>query len=635
VLVVMAAVAYADPPAVDDCRFQTLGYASSPDGDQMLFSAAACFERAGAARRAVQTYDLLVRSYPKSQLAMKALSSSGLAAVGLARFEDAAVRYEEYARRYTGENDARRRMDSAIRLRIVIGDQRGAKADIDFYVKTWGASAPKDTAAAMLALANLYETPGERSKALRAYVKQFGAVVDRDQLAIAYGRLGEALWQSSCPVTAVDGLCIQLGVDRRRDTCDANEPRAAVVTRKQDLRKEALATFERAVKLVADGKLEDSESRHALATAKLRLADDELELAMQTTFPADLDFTAGDREKARRSRQRFDAWLKAEMLAAQKVREKYEAVIAIKDPETSVAAVARTAEVVQSFRRKLVTSDVPKRGLRAKEVRAAYCGALLDAAEPIAQVADRSFGVCAAKATELGVYNETVQLCLREVLFIEDEVVPPVTLALPELDALRALPAKDARRTQIAAEIQERAENALALSQDQRPYVVLAMLALETGKPKLVARAYMGLAFDDKNPLVQAGRAVVAGTLGDWGTAATASAQASALAPKNADFMHLAVMIDLHLGRWQSASERLDLLGDGYDELVARAIIARALGDPQHAEQLYQRAIAIDGTRPEAHFDLGLLYELHTNPRDPGRASDERKRAQALGLRHP
>ena len=640
-LALTATVARADPLTVADCRLQGLGFASSPRGDEMLFDAAVCFARVKATRRAVQTYDLLVRSYPRSPRAMEALQRSALASVELGRVEDAAVRYEEYARRYAGESDARKAIEDAIRLRTALGDQRAVKADTDFFVQTWGARAPKDAAAAVLALASSYEAPGERSKALDAYIRQFGSVAGQDQLAIVYSRLGEALWQRSCPVTGVDGLCIQLVVDRTRDTCDPSTPRAVVVTRKPELHEQAVAALEHAVKLATDAKVDAPQARHALAMAMLRLGDEQLERVMATTFPTGLDFSEADREVARRSRQKFDAFLKSEISAMQAAQDRYSRVFALKDADASVRAAARIAESLQSFRRKLVTSEVPKVSLHSKDARAAYCGSLASAAEPVAEKAAISFGVCAAKATEFSVYNDTVQLCLAEVQLIEDEVGPAPVLPLPELDALHALPSADARRALVASDIEERAESALGQSRDQRPYIVLAMLALETGKPKL-ANAYTSLATDDNNPLVLAGRAVVDAALGRWGPAELAADKALELEPKNTSFLRIAAMIDLHLGRWPTANERLDLLDESYDTLVARAILTRALGDPQHAEQLYQRAIAIDGARPEAHFDLGLLYELHANPRDPGRASDEyrragtkeaKRRADALGVR--
>jgi hypothetical protein len=631
-LALMAGVAYADSPTLTDCQLQALGYASSPRGDEILFNAGVCFEDAKAVRRGMQTLDLLVLSYPNSKLAKLALSRTAAMAVEIGRLEDAAVRSEEYARRYAGETDAPPRMDNAIRLRTALGDQRSARDDTTFYIKTWGRWAPDEAAAAMLALALGYEAPAERGKALRTYIDSYGSVADTDQVAIAYARLGEALWQSACPVTPIDGLCIKLVVDRHRASCEPSEPRAVVVARKPALRKQALEAFARTVKLGEAVKGGDAAPRHALAIAKLGLADDELERTMAIEFPSHLDFDATDREVNRRSVKAFDAWMMNELSTSHSMRDKYAKLLELDDPEASVVAAARTGEVALSFRRKLVTSEIPRGGIRGKEARDAYCRALADGAEPLADGAGKAFATCAAKAGEAGVYNETVQMCLREVGFVEDEVEPAVTLPLPELDALRALPPGDTRRKQVAADIEDRAELALSQSHDLRPFIVLAMLALETGRP-ILANAYMSLASDDKNPLALAGRAVVSAARGNWGQAAVAADQALVLAPKTADFARIAAMIDLRLGRWEAAGERLDGLDESYDVILARAIIARALGDPQHAEQLYLRAIAVDGARPEAHFDLARLYELHTNPRDPGRASDEYKRAAALCVR--
>lgn len=48
-----------------------------------------------------------------------------------------------------------------------------------------------------------------------------------------------------------------------------------------------------------------------------------------------------------------------------------------------------------------------------------------------------------------------------------------------------------------------------------------------------------------------------------------------------------------------------------YDAQVGLGAAQRGLGDVEAAEAAYQRAITIDAGRPEAYFDLGLLYQDH------------------------
>lgn len=50
---------------------------------------------------------------------------------------------------------------------------------------------------------------------------------------------------------------------------------------------------------------------------------------------------------------------------------------------------------------------------------------------------------------------------------------------------------------------------------------------------------------------------------------------------------------------------------ESYDAVVGSGVAARALADPARAEAHYRAAIAIDGARPEAYFDLALLYQEH------------------------
>ena len=46
-----------------------------------------------------------------------------------------------------------------------------------------------------------------------------------------------------------------------------------------------------------------------------------------------------------------------------------------------------------------------------------------------------------------------------------------------------------------------------------------------------------------------------------------------------------------------------------YDAFIGLGAAKRGLQDPDAAEAAYRAAIAIDGNRPEAYFNLGLLYQ--------------------------
>ena len=50
---------------------------------------------------------------------------------------------------------------------------------------------------------------------------------------------------------------------------------------------------------------------------------------------------------------------------------------------------------------------------------------------------------------------------------------------------------------------------------------------------------------------------------------------------------------------------------ESYDAAIGLGVALRGLGRPEEAERLYREAIAIDANRPEAYFDLALLYQDH------------------------
>jgi tetratricopeptide (TPR) repeat protein len=68
-----------------------------------------------------------------------------------------------------------------------------------------------------------------------------------------------------------------------------------------------------------------------------------------------------------------------------------------------------------------------------------------------------------------------------------------------------------------------------------------------------------------------------------------------------------------------------DVVGDGYDQLNTHGVASRIRGDFAQAHAAYDRAIALDPARPEAHYNLGLLEMFEgTRGEDLGIDHDER-----------
>lgn len=692
-----------------------------PDGDEVLYNAAVCFAEGKSVGPAILAWDLVLRSYPRSKLAIKALMQSGNAYLRIAEYDRAAARFEDYASKYAGEKDARDALENAITLRRALGDRDKRVADTRMFVTLYGARSPKDAADAMYALVSAYDTPADQVKALREYTKTYGSKAAHEQLAAAYGRLGDVLWRQSCPVRPVDGLCVKIVRDKVQ-RCGASAVHTEVVARAAGVHKEALAAYDQAIKIVQEAGVTDPAAVHAAAMARLARGDELLERMLDRTFPTGLDF--GPAKKAA-SVKRFGDWMTDETRAGEAASRAYDEVLAMKDPEASIAAAARLGQVAEVFSASLVGAEIPAAIRTGALETKAYCDQLTEAAAPLRERALTSYGVCVAKSTELGVLDAWTGLCrahahaLDPLTFPEDALQPELTLAIPiavvvpatsrelaaplamfarnekagwsepacrqtaeafaavkgsadasymagvalhrcglvadatkawqdavkvngrhgaahvdlalaELDTVRAMPRTDPARRQLVSDADYQARNALALASEPLPYLVLAMITADDPRKLELARALVDQAMqlDDKDALVHVTRAVLAARAGDWTLAVHESSRALELAPQSEVAQRVGGLVAAHAGMFDLARTRLASLNQQpYEVVLARAVAARGLGDVKAAEALYGKAIQLDGSRAEAHYDLGLLYEAQG---DRTRATAEYDRAAAI-----
>jgi hypothetical protein len=123
-----------------------------PDGDEPLYNAGVCFSEGKSVGAALLAFDRLIRSYPRSKIASRALARTAMLYADITQFDRAADRLEEYALKYAGEKDAYDAMSDAIYFRRALGDRAKTIEDTKYFVKTFGAKKPAEAAQAMLSL---------------------------------------------------------------------------------------------------------------------------------------------------------------------------------------------------------------------------------------------------------------------------------------------------------------------------------------------------------------------------------------------------------------------------------------------------------------------------------------------------
>ncbi len=234
--------------------------------------------------------------------------------------------------------------------------------------------------------------------------------VDAGAAIAASTKLGELLWHASCPVQEVDGACIALDLAVPPVHCGPESKRAAIAV-PRDARKKAaaLAVFADVIR-----RGDDPELRYDLALAKLYEGDALREAALEIAFPKDLDFEPTDNAVNQASAQRFDAWLKARLAARDLAAAKYAEVLGMHEPATTIAASARTAQLVEDFADQLFEIEIPasiRTGEHADDKVDAYCDKMTAVAEPVLTAAIDSYAACLAKATALDWFSEWSALC--------------------------------------------------------------------------------------------------------------------------------------------------------------------------------------------------------------------------------
>jgi tetratricopeptide (TPR) repeat protein len=431
--------------------------AAAPGNDEIVFDAATCFEIGKSVGTAITTYQLLIRYFPHSKLSAKARWQSANLLMRIARFDDAAARFEEYAKLYAGEKDARDAIENAIVLRAAIGDSVKRIEDTKYFVRTFGMKAPKEAAAATLAVLSAYDAPDDQIAVLRDYLRAYGGKAEREQLVLAHVQLGDALWRRACPTTPIDGLCMKVIRDTATPRCAATDIRIEIVARSAAFRKAALAEYDAAIKLVEQAGLKDAASVHLAAMARIARADDDLERMLDKPFPTGLDFDPAHKAAKDHSLERFNDWVDARKKAGEALNQAYEAVLQLKDEPAAIAATARIGQIAESFSRAFVTGEIPsdvRAGDFAKDKTAAYCDKMKEVSEPLAARAAQAFTTCVDKAAKLGVLDGWVAICRAGGQLVDpkhfppQEVQPELTIEIPT--AIER-PAKTAQLAQFAA----------------------------------------------------------------------------------------------------------------------------------------------------------------------------------------
>lgn len=435
-------------------------------GDEVLYNAGVCFEEGKSLSFAIQMYNLLGSRYPDAKVTQRSVVRLGDIYARVAWYDKAATKLEYYAKKFGGEKDAFKALGNAVFYRKGIGDDEQAIKDTRYFIKQYGKRKVKEAAEAMWSLTAIYEKQGDPDQVvrhLRRYLKQYGKKGGIDRQIIAHSKIGQILWKQSCPTKGVDGACIKVRrarsivqrkkkkKKRRRGREKIELPkqcgpeskiRTFVVAREYRYTKAAKKEFKRAisyfgkkgqaVKKVPGDSEEIKKARVALmvkyvAAAKFALAEEQYETYLNIKFPTKLNFDPQKPKKAKKSKKEFEKWLTDKAKQSGKVKQSYNAVIALRDAQWAIASGARIGQVSQNFSDALFTAQIPnnvREGPYAEDAVDAYCDELTTAAEPLEAVSVKYFGDCLKLSTNLNWFSSWSRLCEKELGQIRPQEFP-------------------------------------------------------------------------------------------------------------------------------------------------------------------------------------------------------------------
>ena len=420
--------------------------------DEVLYNAGVCFEEGKSIGFAISMYRQLREKFPNSPQSQKALVRMGDAFGSIARYKDAAALYEEYAKKYGGEDLAPKALSQAVTYRKGIGDDAQAIKNTEFFVKQYRRKQRQETAEALFSMTAIYEKQGKTEKVvshLKRYLKEYGSKGGRGRVVIANARIGELLWEQSCKVRGVDGACVKIvrekalrrrkkrrrrgGVSVPKRCGEADRIVLTVIDRDKRRVKEAQSFLRRAIKEWEKGESGIDETQRALAAnwamaSKFYLAESQYESFLDLAFPEKLDFNPEKPKVVEKSKKRFAKWLVQKNKLGSATNNAYDQILKGKSAAWAIAASARMGQIPQNMADGLYRAEVPavaRTGPYAEDLYFAYCGQLEDVAKPAEQRSIAAFTFCLAETTKRNWFNRWAKLCERELGSINRQDFPP------------------------------------------------------------------------------------------------------------------------------------------------------------------------------------------------------------------
>jgi len=396
---------------------------------EMLYNAAINFEAAHLLGRAIQVRTVLTEQYPENPLSKKAVYLIGQNFQALAYYEQAAKYFEQFARKFPGEDgtkcsaddkkagicpNAVEGLEQATFFRIGLGDDQAAMQDADLFARNYRRKLPRQTSQVMFSIGSIYERQNRPSQVIshyQEYLKKYGKLGMPHQIIQANTAIGRAYWQLNKKSEARKYFLAAV----RGWTSGAPKRIRAI----KDTSKETKVGFLR-------------EALDSAAESQFYLSEYKFAEFEKVAFPK----YKGGKSLAKVKKwsdTEFKKWMKKKLAVLRAAEADYAKVakmtvtaddIKMQSAPWQIAAASRTGEMYRSFVDEFRDAPIPREIEKDPGLFDIYVGALDDASEPLQRQAVDKFEFCLKTATQVRWFNKWSRACEQELNALNPKQYP-------------------------------------------------------------------------------------------------------------------------------------------------------------------------------------------------------------------
>jgi tetratricopeptide (TPR) repeat protein len=368
-----------------------------PKAVQVLYNAALMYDAARLVGQAIRVRQNLIKLFPNTPEAQKALYQIAENFQGIALYERAAENFESFAIKYPGEKESAEALGNATFFPRGLGQDDKAIKDNGDFIRFYGQRKPAEAAGVFFSIGDIYAREKKWDQVVRHYpefLSRYGSTRP-DLQVVAHVRMGEILWRQSCPVgDGVNGACEklervqaggaasdqvnltkgkQMGVKSRTQCGPETKSKITLVTRNETKAHEAQKHFAAALAVYQShagnvsgaNEAERAErteiTNDAAAHARFMQGEVLFEKMLSIPFPDQLAFSSNPALKRQdtESKRRFATWLKEKQRILESARAVYLDVLPFKQAHWTIASSARVGQLFQNLADGLYTAPIP------------------------------------------------------------------------------------------------------------------------------------------------------------------------------------------------------------------------------------------------------------------------------------